>query len=76
MKTMDEKQIYTELENLAHLVDPDLSFKIQGPEDLVPLFLWLRINVKYLKFDLEATRREVKFLGGRLKKEVDEGDSS
>jgi len=35
--------------------------------------IWLRINIKYMVYDLEATRREVQFLSGCLRKKIDGG---
>jgi len=67
---MDEKQIYTELENLSSLLDPQKTFDV-GPSSVENVLIWLRINIKYMVYDLEATRREVQFLSGCLRKKID-----
>jgi hypothetical protein len=70
MAKINETKIYAELENLATLLDPQKTFDV-GPESLDNVVQWLRINIKYLQYDLEATRREVQFLGGCLRKKID-----
>jgi len=67
---MDEKHIYTELENLASLLDPQKNFDV-GPATIENVLTWLRINIKYLQYDVEATHREVQFLSGCLRKKID-----
>jgi len=70
MAKINETKLYAELENLATLLDPQKTFDV-GPESLDNVVQWLRINIKYLQYDLEATRREVQFLSGVLRKKID-----
>jgi hypothetical protein len=57
-------EIFLELGKIVVLIDESFELKNKSAsiKDIKEILTWMRICIKYLKFETEAQRREIKYL--------------
>jgi len=63
MGIMDDQTIQAHLDGLERMIPPEWSlYDLPHHDDLAGRFDSMRVHIKYLRFDVEACRRENQYL--------------